>query len=754
MAAPANDTRAGAEVVPVGAYWGVVQNGTTVDATEDAGGPVDGYGAKDVFYTWSSLPAGQVFIYVQVRPGSPDPGAYFEAATFSGSAGSWTDADDWAGNGWGSTTHTCRFQSTHTGGPFSLAVYTYAGDSSGDEIIFDFGWGHELDATAEHWSTDQDDPWVLRTQGSTTYVSYNVAHDIRGRKIAYTAPVGGTSVPGVTWADCAWGNARDGVVDTPPSTTYGCTYIGPGAGQTAGAFGVGAYYRATGQPSIPPSPDTTGRSDEVQVSQQLVAYRFTDAFFGAAVRGDTTPAGFGAYQAANEGPDDALVWGSDYVDAAPTRDIRNIYLDTVTISPAFPTSPHNATGPCGPTYRALSQSFVWGDIGTVLGAPNRVWLSDFDNGSQATHITPAGVGGATIASLGDGAATDVTFADYAALEPLLVHSAGETKDRWLIALAISTESLSNTPPPFGTPPRSGEYITDAARSASHAGTPHFESRLPTWRAYLGFPLVPMPPPSGGGWSVGIGWAPATAIMALSGTSFTDDFERADLGPDWTDGPMFSEFGSWVPAVDFLADGAWQTADETSGGEFVTAMGSIRRVADAGADQFIEAEVGNFFQGHVSTRPERLQIVEGEVFLFAQIASDSMASVGVYVIIDSGGSGGDAGLGSCYMQIITLDAAGNRSYFSDGDATPLTGWQSNPTYTIRLEVTAGGHCRAYFEGGLVAEDDVTPTGGQHVGIAMHWNRTRYDSTIPPSGESLRVESVTGSEASRVGGWSVG
>ena len=58
-----------------------------------------------------------------------------------------------------------------------------------------------------------------------------------------------------------------------------------------------------------------------------------------------------------------------------------------------------------------------------------------------------------------------------------------------------------------------------------------------------------------------------------------------------------------------------------------------------------------------------------------------------------------------------------------------------------ETTADGHCKAFFGGSLVAEDDLTPVGGAYVGLAQQWNRTNYASTVPNLGTSPRFESVT-------------
>jgi len=79
----------------------------------------------------------------------------------------------------------------------------------------------------------------------------------------------------------------------------------------------------------------------------------------------------------------------------------------------------------------------------------------------------------------------------------------------------------------------------------------------------------------------------------------------------------------------------------------------------------------------------------------------------------------------------------------GRVTPLPGWQSNPDYVVRLESTAAGHCKAYLDGELLVEQDLSPTGGPYVGFVSNWHRTNYggavdDGTNP--GVSPRYEAV--------------
>jgi hypothetical protein len=235
-------------------------------------------------------------------------------------------------------------------------------------------------------------------------------------------------------------------------------------------------------------------------------------------------------------------------------------------------------------------------------------------------------------------------------------------------------------------------------------------------------------------------------------SFTDDFGRLSLGPDWADdGPILFQGDGWVRGGQFLSGGAWQVDENNSAGVFDTAMGSIRHVADACADQFIEAVVGNFFQGHDASVPEELQWVEGDVWLFAQLSPGSDVGIGAHFVIHTNGSDPD---GEAFVEFFTTDEAGDVTFTDNfGSSAPLTGWQANPDYTIRFEVSAAGHLKAYSEGDLLAEDDVAPLGGRYVGIGMQWNRTDYAPGEPNPGVSFQFKSVTGSFCT-AGGWRIG
>lgn len=217
--------------------------------------------------------------------------------------------------------------------------------------------------------------------------------------------------------------------------------------------------------------------------------------------------------------------------------------------------------------------------------------------------------------------------------------------------------------------------------------------------------------------------------------FCDDFERAALGDAWVNGPVF-EFGSFTPVIENAIVSGALVGGENNHPPPDTVYGSVRSVAEYPSDQFVEAVVGDLFQGHYPTLPPLYQYMESELFLLTQIKPDSNACLGVYVIIQANQGPG------CYMQIMSVDAAGNATYYDDGTHLLDADWESNPDYTIRLETTVAGHCRAFFNDFLVTEDDVAPVGGLHVGVASQWSRTNYVDGAPNTATAPRFELVCG------------
>jgi hypothetical protein len=505
MAAPANDDRASAQLVPVGSYWGVVSGGSTVDATEDAGGPVDGYGAKDVFYYWDDLPAGAVYIFIKPHADS-DPAYSFESATFSGAPGDWDSADTWLGGSSGDVGFTCRFQTHHTGGPLSLVVFTYDGDP---EISFDFGWAHELDAEPSHWSDEQEDPWDFKDNSdSFDLIGISAIATRRGIKQTWYDLIAGSTPPpdASGHALCAFENARDGVFDIPAATVHTCSYIGPGLGTGDDFLGddvatqmVGSYYVGTTYGTIFPTV-TTGRGDRVGVEESVGVWNIdTDKFVGAIVKADHYPADFTAYQTANDGPDDALVWGWQFVN--DDWETQNLNLGDITVSNAFGGSA-DATDTCTVSARLVDPSMIYSDFATVFDAPNRVWLSPSGNSTVFSYILPADAGATEVVNLGSSGTTNLSYADRTSVDSMLVTAPGDTSaHKRLVVAFLAEEALADTPPTFGDPSTSSsptnDWITIGNRAVGVSGTLGWEARLPTWRAFIGFELVPL-----GGWHVG------------------------------------------------------------------------------------------------------------------------------------------------------------------------------------------------------------------------------------------------------------
>lgn len=232
--------------------------------------------------------------------------------------------------------------------------------------------------------------------------------------------------------------------------------------------------------------------------------------------------------------------------------------------------------------------------------------------------------------------------------------------------------------------------------------------------------------------VGAVWLELGELPVSGG--WCDDFERPEIGPDWTVGPVFDQ-GLYVTVVENALDGHAFIAGENTPPDPASVLGTIATTAEWPGDQTVEVEVGNFFQGHDPSMDEGYQWVEGELYLLTQVVGGtSQAAVGVYVIISVRPFGG----GDVYAQLITVDAAGVRSYFDDastGERPPA--WETNPDYTIRLETTVEGHCKVFFEGTLLLEGDVPPTGGTHIGLVQQWNRTNYaepDVAVPNPGTS--------------------
>lgn len=231
---------------------------------------------------------------------------------------------------------------------------------------------------------------------------------------------------------------------------------------------------------------------------------------------------------------------------------------------------------------------------------------------------------------------------------------------------------------------------------------------------------------------------AVWVTAPAPSAWCDDFDGAALGPNWVPGPTFKQGTEVAQVENIVGGGAW-TAGQNDEPLPTAVYGTIRTTVTVPATQTIEAIVGNLFQGHDPSVVEGLQWMESDLWLFTQVVGGSSnACLGAHIVIQTN-QGADFS-GGCYMELMTVAADGTRSYFGDGTYEPLAGWQTNPNYTIRLETTAAGHCKASFDGHLVVEGDLAPTGGAYVGAAQQWNRTNYASTVANLATSPRFDRI--------------
>lgn len=224
--------------------------------------------------------------------------------------------------------------------------------------------------------------------------------------------------------------------------------------------------------------------------------------------------------------------------------------------------------------------------------------------------------------------------------------------------------------------------------------------------------------------------------------FCDEFTGASLGSIWAEGPAFDPF-TFTPVIENAVSGGAFVCGENDHPAPEMVEGSIMSVADFPAGpQFAEVVTGNWFQGHPPSMTAAYQWVEGEFWLFTQLQPDGTC-LGAYCIIHaSPGAPVDT---EAYAQLIRCDATGDLTYYGDGWVKPLASdWETNHSYTYRLETDETGHCQVSVDGTVVVTDDLPPVAGDgRVGVAMRWNRTNYDGSLPTNpGVSPRIESFCG------------
>lgn len=144
---PNNYTRATAELIPLGDYYGDDIAGSNV-------GQAGEYEQGDTWFYWEDMPAGLVYVHIDV---GEVPGYNWHPLHAQLAAGTPTDLDWWtmqsfAYGGWD---ETISFFGLHPGGALTLVVdggYGWFGGAP-----FTIYWGHELDTTPSHWGPAVDE---------------------------------------------------------------------------------------------------------------------------------------------------------------------------------------------------------------------------------------------------------------------------------------------------------------------------------------------------------------------------------------------------------------------------------------------------------------------------------------------------------------------------------------------------------------------------------------------------------------------
>jgi hypothetical protein len=468
---PANDLPANAELLPVGAYWGVT-SGTTVGADEDV---FVGWGAQVVWYYWSALPAGTVYVYVR-----PTTDTYLEAALIAGMPTDVTEGSEWFGFGSHDTT-PAMFQAQHEGGPLTLVVLTY----TPDECDFDLGWGHELDADPTHWDdTPHTAPW-----SSTTSVALPTIQERAGTySVSQTGP-NPSPTPNLADIDCAMANARRAAGG---STATPCSPAAAGPGGYLNGYGPG-YWLNQGVLSVPP-PFT--RTDSAEVDQAMLAFRVPTQH--GPIPPDTRP---DTWYAETHGGDidqsAGFNWGWTYLSSDwETGELAF----TVHASAIDFTEDHFLHhDPCTPALCLVPQAMMVDSFDP--SAPNQVHVNygssppifedytflDIDALGEVLYGFPPNP------PAGDYTAVVAGWGDYVQGRP------DGSKGTYLIGCWVSQESLDHVRPTVLTVPALEQHSVIATRSVTIEEILRCQYRTPAYGTYRGFPLVP---PEPGAWHIG------------------------------------------------------------------------------------------------------------------------------------------------------------------------------------------------------------------------------------------------------------
>lgn len=465
---PANDLPANAELLPVGAYWGVT-SGTTVGADEDV---FVGWGAQVVWYYWAALPAGTVYVHVR-----PRTDVYLEAALIAGMPTDVTESSEWFGFGSHDTTTPAMFQAQHEGGPLTLIVLTY----TPDECEFDLGWGHELDADPTHWDeTPHTAAWSSTAVVQPTLISRGGYYRVT-RTGASPSPT-----PDLADIDCAMDNARRAADDI---TSSPCSAAPAGSG---GYLNQSTGYRLDQTVRTVPPPFT--RTDHAEVYQALHAFRVPRQH--GPIPPDTRPDAW--YSETHGGDIDQSAgfnWGWTYL----SSDWETGELAFTVHLYGFDFAGSLTHDPCTPTLCHVPQAMM---VDTFdASAPNQIQINYTSEPPVFTDYTFLGID-----ALGEGLYTFATSApedDYTIVitewGDYVQNKPDGSKGEHVIGCWVSQESLDHVRPSVFTVSAAEDHIVSASRVVAPRDILRCEYRTPPYGTYRGFPLVP---PEPGAWHIG------------------------------------------------------------------------------------------------------------------------------------------------------------------------------------------------------------------------------------------------------------
>lgn len=236
---------------------------------------------------------------------------------------------------------------------------------------------------------------------------------------------------------------------------------------------------------------------------------------------------------------------------------------------------------------------------------------------------------------------------------------------------------------------------------------------------------------GGGDPAVVGPSPRINWVEAGAVGLCDDFERADIGTDWTLGPPPDERSESVTGS--IVDGKIVGPLDVNGGpDLLGNLGvSLMTTASFPGDQSVDAVFGNLWQGQgIDTTGMN---VEGNLYLYCHANATDKAQIAAW--IQPGLTGpfeNPEASGELFVILYQTDTGGFAQTETTVDGTyPVSAPTTNSPATIRLETTAAGHAACFIDDTLVVEGDFIPYTGDRVGFGFNWHAPSYSHLPVPA-----------------------